>query len=161
MKCSELHKQLFSYLEGELSENDVRCIDNHLEECASCRSVYNNTREAWDALREEEISYQPFFYTRLKQRMENRKNRTAPNLARIGRAILQPAIYFVILGLGIYIGVHLGQGFEPQDETVSTTEQINYIEDYAKSQYLNGMELEWVEQEMLTEHQTENTENNE
>jgi hypothetical protein len=93
--------------------------------------------------------------------MENRKNRSVPNLARVGRSILQPAMYFAILGLGIYIGVQLGQGLEPQDETASTTEQINYIEDYAKSQYLNGMELEWVEQEMLTEQQTENTENNE
>jgi predicted anti-sigma-YlaC factor YlaD len=161
MKCSETHKQLFLYLDGELSENEIRRIDNHLEECASCRSVYENTREAWNALREEEIPHQPFFYTRLKQRMENRKNRSVPDLNRIGRAILQPAIYFIILGLGIYIGVQLGQGIEPQDGTVSTTEQINYMENYAKSQYLNGMELERIEQEMLTERQTENTENNE
>ena len=161
MKCSEIHKQLFPYLEGELSENEVGRIDNHLEECASCRSVYENTREAWNALREEKIPHQPFFYTRLKQSMENRKNRSVPNLARVGRTILQPAMYFAILGLGIYIGVQLGQGFELQDGTASTNEQINYIEDYAKSQYLNGMELEWVEQEMLTEQQTENTENNE
>ncbi len=161
MRCSEVHKQLFAYLEGELSEKQVIQIDHHLEVCASCRLVFENTREAWNDLREEEIPYQPFFYTRLKQRMENRKNRSVPNLARIGRAILQPAIYFVILGLGIYIGVQLGQGVEPQNETASTSEQTNYIENYARSQYLNGMELELVEQEMLTEHQTENEENNE
>ena len=93
--------------------------------------------------------------------MEERNSKSMPDFTRIGRAILQPAIYFIVLGLGIYIGVHLGQGLESQNETASTTEQINYIESYAKSQYLNGMELEIVEQELLTEQQAENGDNNE
>lgn len=161
MKCSEVHKQLLLYIDGELSENQIKRIYEHLKVCSSCHSVYENTRKAWKALRNEEIPHQPFFYTRLKQRMEKRKSKSVPDFTRIGRAILQPAIYFIVLGLGIYIGVHLGQGLEPQNETVSSTEQINYIESYAKSHYLNGMELETVEQEMLTEKQTENESNNE
>ncbi|MGM0531373.1 MAG: zf-HC2 domain-containing protein [Bacteroidota bacterium] len=161
MKCSEVHKQLFQYLDGELSESQIKLIYDHLENCASCRSICENTKEAWNAVQNEEIPYQPFFYTRLKQKMENRKTKSVPGFTRIGRAILQPAIYFIVLGLGIYIGVHLGQGLQTQNETASATEQINYIESYAKSQYLNGMELEIVEQELLTEKQAENEENDE
>ncbi len=161
MKCSEVHKQLLQYLDKELPENQMKHIHQHLETCASCRSTYENTRKAWNALRNEEISHQPFFYTRLKQRMENRKTRSAPGFAGVGRKILQPAIYFIILGLGIYIGVHLGQGMQTQNETASSAQQINYIEDYARSQYLNGMELEIVEQELLTETQAENGTNDE
>ena len=161
MKCSEVHRQLFQYLDEELSKDQIKQIESHLKACASCRSIYENTREAWNALKEEKISHQPFFYTRLKQRMENRKSKSLPDFSRIGRTILQPAIYFVVLGLGIYIGIHLGQGLEPQYESASTAGQTNYIESYAKSQYLNGMELEIVEQEMLTEEQSEIENNNE
>lgn len=161
MKCSEVHKQLFQYLDGELSEYQIKQIEEHLKACASCRSIYENSREAWNDLQQEKIPHQPFFYTRLKQRMENRKTRSVPDFSSIGKAILQPAIYFVVLGLGIYIGVYLGQGLEAQNETASTTQEINYMEDYAKSQYLNGMELEILEQEMLTEKQSENGGNNE
>ncbi|MFP4619934.1 MAG: zf-HC2 domain-containing protein [Bacteroidales bacterium] len=161
MKCSEVYKQLFQYLDGELSEIQKKRIEEHLESCASCRSICENSREAWNAARIEEIPYQPFFYTRLKQKMENREGKSVPAFARIGKAILQPALYFIVLGLGIYIGVYLGQGAENQSETTSSIEQTNYIEGYAKSHYLNGMELETVEQEMLTENQAQNGENNE
>jgi anti-sigma factor RsiW len=161
MKCSEVHKLLFRYLDGELSEDKIKQVKAHLETCASCHSIYKNAREAWNGLKEDKRPYQPFFYTRLKQRMENRKTRSIPDFSRIGKTILQPAIYFVVLGLGIYIGVYLGQGLKSQNETASTTGQTNYIENYAKNQYLNGMELEIVEQEMLSKKQTESEGNNE
>lgn len=161
MKCSEVHRRLFQYLEEELSEKEQKHIQEHLETCELCYSIYTHTREALYDAKKERIPYQPFFYTRLKQRMEDRKVKFAPGLQRTGRILLQPGIYFAVLGLGIYMGIQLGRGLEPQSTTAAQTEQADYIETYIQSQYLNGMELETIEQEMLTEQQTENIQENE
>jgi hypothetical protein len=149
-------------LEGELSEKKKQRVDKHLENCQTCRKIFEKTRQAWVSAASDKIDYQPFFYTRVKQRMEDREeSKRTGFFPQISRKLLQPAIYFAVLGLGIYLGIQLGKGLEPGYDNTAQTRQIDYIENYANSQFLNGMELEIIEQEMLTDNKTENENNDE
>jgi anti-sigma factor RsiW len=157
MNCSDVHKHLVEYLEGELSEENKKMLEKHMDNCTSCYKMLSLFRKAWHELKNETIPYQPFFYTRLKEKMEQKQVYASSVFPRLKQVIIQPAIYLVVLALGIYIGIQLGQGIEPQYASTTQSEQTNYIELYAKSQYLNGMELEVIEQEMLTNDTGKNT----
>lgn len=156
MNCSDVHKHLVEYLEGDLSEESKKMLEKHMDNCTSCYKMLSAFRVAWLELKNETIPYQPFFYTRLKERMEQKQVYSSSLFPRLKQVIIQPAIFLVVLALGIYIGIQLGQGIEPRYTSTYQTGQTDYIELYAKSQYLNGMELEVIEQEMLTEDTDKN-----
>lgn len=165
MKCKQIHKQLIFYIDGELTPEMTKNIQAHLNECAECQKIYQKMKRAWGEQAAAPIPYQPFFYTRVKQGLKNDMDRNKRfSLQKYKRIILQPAIYFVVLGLGIYLGIQLGQGAQP-DQQVAQNEissQQEFIEAYADSQYINGMNLEILEKEMIAEEQqTEKEENNE
>jgi len=154
MNCSKVHKKILQYIDGELTGDENQAVEQHLESCNDCQKLYQKMRVSWNNLQEEKIPYQPFYYTRLKQRMENEAERKTN---RFKKLVLQPAIYVIVLGFGIYIGILLGTGLQPTNATVADadTTETEYIRDYAESQYWNGMELEKIEKEFLTEQQNE------
>jgi len=164
MKCNKVHKNLLFYIDGELSSDKTEEIYNHLMQCNECRKLYKKMTGVWNSAEEERIPYQPFFYTRVAQGLENNRAKEPSVLKKYGKIILQPAIYFIVLGLGIFIGVQLGQGVQSQQQVsgneISSRQEI--IEAYADSNYINGMQLEALEAEMLTQEQSnEKGENNE
>jgi predicted anti-sigma-YlaC factor YlaD len=152
MNCSKIHKKILQYIDGELTGDENREVEKHLQNCTYCRNLYQKMKASWNNLQEEKIPYQPFYYTRLKQRMENEAERKTN---RFKKLVLQPAIYVIVLGFGIYIGILLGTGLQPENPTVADadTTETQYIRSYAESQYWNGMELEEIEKEFLTEKQ--------
>ena len=155
MKCNKIHKNLLFYIDGELSSNKADEIYNHLMQCSECRKLYEQMAGIWNAAEEERIPYQPFFYTRVEQALKNNRAKKQPIFRRYGKAILQPAIYFIVLGLGIFIGVQLGQGVQSQQQVSSNeiSSRQQFIEAYADSNYINGMQLESLETEMIAEEQ--------
>ena len=165
MTCNQVHKQLIFYIDGELTPEMTRKIQAHLDTCAECQRIYHKMKSAWGTQAAEQIPYQPFFYTRVKQGLQNgMEKNTRFGLQKYKRMILQPAIYFAVLGLGIYLGIQLGQGARPNQQVAQNkiSSQQEFIEAYADSQYINGMNLETLEKEMLAEdQQTEKEENNE
>ncbi len=42
MSCSFVHSNIHEFISGELGEEDRRRFENHLQECASCRSCVSN-----------------------------------------------------------------------------------------------------------------------
>ena len=152
MHCSQVQTKLILYSTGGISDQENRQIEEHLAHCKSCSMMLADMNAMWEAAKEEHIPYQPFFYTKLRQRMESKKNASRPWFERFGRGVLQPAFYALILIMGIYAGLQLGEGITKSSEM---NEQTNYIETYANSQYINGMKLEAIEQEMLYENQSE------
>jgi anti-sigma factor RsiW len=157
MKCKEIHNKLIDYLDDELPVKEKEQVREHLSQCKQCWQIFQELKEAWSSLKDEKISYQPFFYTRLKQRMENKNERSA-SLAKYGKMILQPVMYFVILGLGIFIGIQLGQGIETSGEQVTQYGEEAYIESFADNQNLMSTQLDSIEQDMLKIEKTENNE---
>ena len=41
-KCSDFCKKLSDYLDRELSENECRLIEEHLEKCPPCAMIYQS-----------------------------------------------------------------------------------------------------------------------
>jgi len=156
MKCNKVHKNLLYYIDGELSSELTEEIHTHLMQCNECRKLYEQMAGAWHSAKEEKIPCQPFFYTRVKQGLENNKAKEQSLFKRYGKVILQPAIYFIVLGLGIFIGIQLGQGV-PSQQQVSDNEissQQEFIEAYADSNFINGMQLESLETEMIAQEES-------
>jgi predicted anti-sigma-YlaC factor YlaD len=156
MKCNKVHKNLIFYIDGELSSEMTQKVREHLSKCQECNKLYEKMNEAWKGETSESIPYQPFFYTRVKEGLRNRKEKKALDYRKYGRIILQPAIYFIVLGLGIFIGIQLGQGVT-SGSRMSTNEissQQEFIEAYADSNYINGMQLETLEKEMIAQEET-------
>ena len=156
MKCSKVHKNLIFYIDGELSSDKTDEIYNHLMQCSECRKLYKQMAGIWNSAEEERIPYQPFFYTRVEQALKNNRAKEPSILRRYGRTILQPSIYFIVLGLGIFIGVQLGQGVPSQQQVAGNeiSSQQEIIEAYADSNYINGMQLEVLEAEMIAQEQS-------
>jgi predicted anti-sigma-YlaC factor YlaD len=161
MKCKDVDKNLIFYLDGELSSEQEKEITEHLGQCSKCRKLYSRLAEVWGHQETEKIPYQPFFFTRVKEGVKNKKGTQAKSLKKYGKLILQPAIYFIVLGLGIFIGVQLGQGISsnPQMSDSNISAQQEIIEAYADSNYINGMQLETLENEMLAQENEKNSNN--
>jgi hypothetical protein len=50
MGCERMNKDLFSYIDGDLSLSEEITFREHMEECASCRRAYHRIQNAWNAL---------------------------------------------------------------------------------------------------------------
>lgn len=165
MKCKDIQLKLISYLDGELPKKEAEAVQEHLAQCNECSALYVSVKEAWSAASVEKIPPQPFFYTRLKQRIENQQQNKLSLWSRVSQFALQPAmVYFVVLASGIFIGIQLGKGVSTGSQGLSdqtTQQEENYIEAYAESQYLNGLQLETIEQELIDEEKQEKNEDHE
>jgi anti-sigma factor RsiW len=162
MKCNKVHKNLIFYIDDELSPEMTQKVRDHLAQCPECMKLYHKMSETWKSEASERISYQPFFYTRVKQGLRNSKEKNAIDLKKYGRLILQPAIYFIVLGLGIFIGIQLGQGVTSGSRMSNNeiSSQQEFIEAYADSNYINGMQLETLEKEMIAQEEPNKRQNN-
>lgn len=149
MKCKNVHTRLLDYSEGSLSKEEMEQVARHLDNCEDCRTLLAKMQQAWQMAGEPRIPYQPFFYTRVRQRMENQNQPAPSGLKRMARVALQPALFFVVLGLGITIGIQLGKGLGSQQTAAVQVQQNEYLEAYAENQYWNGFQLESLEQEMF------------
>lgn len=149
MKCKLVHTRLLNFSEGTLPQGEMEQVKRHLDQCESCRQLYHQIQASWKMAGEERIPYQPFFYTRVRQRMANQSQPAGSRVRHLARTAVQPALFFVVLGLGIAIGIQLGKGLGPQQTAQAETQQNNYLEAYAENQYWNGFQLESLEQEFF------------
>jgi anti-sigma factor RsiW len=54
MNCEGVDRDLFSYIDGQLSPSQELTVKHHLDKCESCRSTYRRIVGAWDLLDEWE-----------------------------------------------------------------------------------------------------------
>ena len=45
MKCSKAHKLISSYIDGELPEQDIRTLEDHMKVCHKCRTEFEEGKE--------------------------------------------------------------------------------------------------------------------
>lgn len=109
MNCRQCHNDLIFYIEGHLSEERRQAVEAHLQICGDCASFMdylNSTLKVIDA--EKELKPSPFLFTRIKARLEPERRE---NTAGIWQKVWQPAVFSLLLILGIYSGIRLGQEF--------------------------------------------------
>ncbi|MBS3807759.1 MAG: zf-HC2 domain-containing protein [Bacteroidales bacterium] len=149
MKCKKVHTRLLSFYEGTLPQGEMEQVKRHLDQCETCRQLYHQILASWKMAGEERIPYQPFFYTRVRQRMANQSRPAGSRVRHLARTAIQPALFFVVLGLGITIGIQLGKGIGSQQTAQVENQQNEYLEAYAENQFWNGFQLESLEQELF------------
>ena len=132
MNCNDLHKKLIFFLEAELPKKEMQEIQLHLNDCKECSLFLEDMKKTFGTIDTDKIQESnPFFYTRLKVRLENEAEpqihfRRQPVLAKI----LQPVLFSVLLLAGIYGGYKIG-GTETnyRSATFKTQEMIPYLND--------------------------------
>jgi len=140
MKCKILHNKLIFFLEGELPEKEMEFVKMHLSECSTCAAFAEEMQKTLGILEAERSpAVNPFFFTRLKAKIENQESEKASVFWRPAFVrVLQPAIFSVLLVLGIYAGVKIGQP-TPQVEISVNTAEADIVS------FLNEMDSETIE----------------
>ncbi len=140
MKCKKLHKKLIFFLEGDLPEREANEVAIHLDECARCAAFaveLKKTLKIIDQERSPEVN--PFFYTRLKARMQEQEEAKRERIGfPVWEKVLQPAFFTLIMLAGIYTGIKIGEPV-PRDFTTYTFAENELIP------MLNEMEAEPLE----------------
>ncbi len=140
MNCKNLHKNLIFFLEGDLPAKEMKQMEIHLRECDSCAAFAEDMKVTLGILEAEKSpAINPFFYTQLKAKLENRESEEPAFLKRpVLVRVLQPALFSVLLIIGIYSGIKIGQ---PSPVKVYSTEMF----EQDAIPYLNEMETESIE----------------
>ena len=158
MNCKQIHKLLPNYIDKKTSNKESEKIHLHLEDCKECSTVYKKLNNTIELLKPtKEITEQPFYYTRLKQRMENRSetHKLAYNSILL-KKILQPAIYLASLIIAVYIGILIGSNSSIPNQYSKLNQDKNYIEEFAEYNYLNDLEIESIENLFLADSNSVN-----
>lgn len=140
MKCKQHYNKLIFYLEGNLPKDEMDFVKKHLSECPDCAAFADEMRKIFAVLEAEKSpEVNPFFYTRLKAKMEAQAKSVEPEAANpYWRRILQPALFSLLLLIGIYSGIKIGQKAGEQLFAASSAdEQV--------IPYLNEMDAEPIE----------------
>jgi predicted anti-sigma-YlaC factor YlaD len=140
MNCKTLHTKIIFFNEGSLPSWEMEEIKIHLENCSDCVAFANEMKKTFAVIENEKIpQLNPFFYTRVKARLENQAENVAlarqtPVLVRI----LQPAMFSLLLLAGIYTGIKIGQ-------PAKVNTNIPVFAENEVVPYFNEMETEAIE----------------
>ena len=140
MKCKNLHKDLIPFLEGELSPEKMEEIQNHLNLCSTCADFAKELKLTLGIIEsEKDFEVNPYFYTRLKARLENVGDEQPSFFGRtILVRVVQPVMFSVLLILGVYLGIKIGEPASTKQYTVTLMQN-------QEIPYLNEMETETIE----------------
>lgn len=144
MKCKNYHSDLIFYLDGELSEVRSKAIESHLKECPECSQQYKYLKDSLNVINtENDIEANPFFYTRVSERLKNLEAQKEPKVFMpVYAKVLQPAVFVVLLVIGTYTGISLGNVFESEQRAGnSATHTVEY--------YFNDFQQEKLESFLL------------
>jgi len=144
MKCKTIHKKLIFFLEGDLPASQMEEVQKHLSQCNSCNAFAKDLKNTLGIIElEKKPSINPFFFTRLKAKLENRMTEPSPAYGRIRLInILQPALFSLFLIIGIYSGIKIGQ-------PASTKHYTEMLMQNGEIPYLNEMETETIELSLM------------
>ena len=140
MECKTIHKKAIFFLEKELPPAEIEQIKIHLNKCQDCALFFEELKLTLGILEmEKSPEVNPFFYTRLKAKLENQsaaeeKYATWPSFVRV----LRPVAFSILLVIGIYSGIKIGQ---PSHDKFQIASMINQGE----IPFLNEMEAESIE----------------
>jgi anti-sigma factor RsiW len=148
MDCKQIEKNILFFIDKELSVANNIAFNAHLNNCEHCKLKVENisaTYQSFDIV--EDKLDDPYFYTRLKQKLENKNTKTPYFVKRI----LQPASLVSLLLLGIFTGIFIGSQYKSIN---STSEEIrnSQIKTYAEENYLTELDNDNYEYLLTTSH---------
>lgn len=110
-----IRKQFMSYLEGSISPKDRETVDAHIRECQDCRAFLEELQVSLALLDEnKEMQTSGYFYAGVKNKLQ-----AASPMGFVPGRFLQPALFVLLLLVGIRFGIWVGAHVEnsaPQTE---------------------------------------------
>lgn len=139
MKCKDVHSKLIFFLDEELPITEMQAVQEHLNDCTDCALFVEDMKKTLSILETEKTpELNPFFYTRVKAKMENRETGRVINRRPVLVRVLQPVAFSIVLLIGIYAGIKLGaSGSATTSNTVLAQQDM--------IPYWNGLDAEPIE----------------
>jgi len=144
MKCKTIHKNLIFFLEGDLPEKETEQIKVHLSGCRECAAFAEDLKKTLAIVEQEKkAETNPFFYTRLKAKLESQaETEKVPLWKPVLVKVVQPVFFSVLLMAGIYSGFKIGAPLRVNTGAANyPTEEI--------LPYLNEMQSEPIEEFLM------------
>ena len=113
--CSFIRANLFSYQEKRLSANEYKGVEDHLHSCGECARIVSDFQSVTSFIDEKKAAEpNPFFGTRLLQRIESRMEGagTIPN--PLFQRILRPISVSFLMLIAVIIGFSIVRQSEPR-----------------------------------------------
>ena len=143
MNCQETENNMMSYFDKELSNETALSFVSHIAECQHCAHAYLNLKAVLQTIDTEKIQQDDFyFYTRLQQRMDNKKH-TVSVSQYIPKYVLQSIAIVCLLAIGIFTGIQIGNQY--------STNNINLTAEETRTSQLNAYSEEMFIAEMNNE----------
>jgi len=154
MNCKELKKILPDYTNKKLSKSQIDEFLNHLNSCSECTKIYKRYNNTLGLLKPKaEIDEQAFYFTRLKQKMENENPiKESLFIKLLSKKIIQPAIYLTSLFIAVYIGILIGSGSATPTQFSEYSNDTDYIQTFSEYQYFNDYDIEPIENLFLADN---------
>ena len=131
MKCKSVQKNLSAFIDKEIAANSTSEIQEHLESCIECNSLFKRLKKA-DVLLDSplELPADPYFVTRLKARI---KLDEKPSGIKKLERFFAPAYIVAGLLFGAFLGINAGRAVMQPPQV-----QKNYGEFYGASDVFNS-----------------------
>lgn len=148
MNCKQIKNNILFYIDKELPKEDIQAFDAHIEQCNDCKLLFSNISDIYYSTNKDlDFADDPYFYTRLIQKLENKKV-LYPSLIK---RVLQPASFTALLLMGILFGIFIGSQYKSIGSS-SEDIRISQIEQYAADNYLTEMNNDNFEMLLTSNH---------
>lgn len=148
MKCQDAHKEFLFLAEGTLSESKTRETEKHISECGECNLLYKNISDTFNEIQKEKITeINPFFFTRIEQKMKNKKEAKSVVFVPKLKRIVEPLMLAAVIAMGLFFGVLIGNNGNSQNE------MANVEQEFAQEFYFDDNELAYqsIEEYLIEE----------
>lgn len=151
MNCTEINKNLIFYIEEELSSEKEKIVKEHLEKCDKCKHLYNEMKKTLGVIKNEsKVEINPFFYTRVKAKMEDVKESSLSPVFRFAfMRILQTSVAVVLIAFGVFVGVQMGDNYLKNSMVAGNDQTLSKYQEYSQQLYLDGLTVESIETSLL------------
>ena len=137
MNCKTIDQKLIFYFEGELSAQENKLIEQHIENCSSCAAKLEYLRETLSILNtEKEAEVKPFLYTRIQGKMT-----VHPKVTK--QWALASIMVTSVLFIGLFFGSMVGKLSIPTEYSSNDNYTVSYLFD--------DMQMESMEYKLLND----------
>jgi hypothetical protein len=131
MKCTEPHRNLFSYAEGSLGKEEAFDVERHLDDCSACGEFLSELSAVLAVIESEKsVEENPFFHTRVEARMVRAVFNPVFTLKRLVPTMVA-ALFFAG---GVFAGINLGRlhGNDKDRVEALVYETKQYLDDFTQ-----------------------------
>lgn len=140
MNCNQTQNHFLFFMEGSLSSQKTREVQQHLEKCDACAILLNDIEKTYRAFDKTPVpELNPYLSSRIDERLKNEQLEIA--VARLPFRTLFPkvaatAIIIIGVALGVFVGGQM-KYLHTETKEGSLNEVVEMYTDVYKASYTN------------------------